>query len=199
MSCTYYRWNGGSFSGDYWCDKKDARVDSDTYRRYCRDYNYDECPIYKHQESSGCFITTVTCELLGYPDSHPVLNTLRGFRNNILQEDEKYEEILKFYDIIGPMIANYLRKEQSKELATIIYEHYIEPISKLIEVGDYDSAIMKYQTLTLWLVAYCSLYREYISLKDIDYSKFIRNKNNRGHGRKKMIPNFIKRRPKEDA
>ena len=40
MSCTYYRWNGGSFFGDYWCDKQDARVDSDTYYKYCRNYDY---------------------------------------------------------------------------------------------------------------------------------------------------------------
>ena len=196
MRCKYYIKNGRCFLYNYWGDKNETK---ETQCKNCHSYNYTECPIYKHQENSGCFITTVTCEILGFPDQNPALNTLSCFINNVLQIDEKYEEILKFYDIIGPMIANYLRKEQSKELATIIYKHYIEPISKLIEVGDYDSAIMKYQTLTLWLVAYCSLYREYISLKDIDYSKFIRNKNNRGHGRIKKIPNFIKRRPKEDA
>lgn len=36
MSCTFYSFKGGLFGGDYWCDKKDCRVDNDTYRRYCR-------------------------------------------------------------------------------------------------------------------------------------------------------------------
>lgn len=45
MSCTYYRWNGGSFTGDYWCDKKNERVNNDIYQRYCKGYYYDECSI----------------------------------------------------------------------------------------------------------------------------------------------------------
>lgn len=66
--------------------KKDCRVDDGTYRKYCRDYNYDECPIYKHQESSSCFITTVACQILGKEDNDPVLNDFRKFRGNILQK-----------------------------------------------------------------------------------------------------------------
>ena len=114
MSCTYYRWNGGMF-GDYWCDKKDERVDEDHYRRYCRDYNYDECAIYKRTESSGgCFITTVLCNILDLPDNHETLNTLRSFRDNVLKKDKSYKEILMIYDGIGPMVAEAIINDEKK-------------------------------------------------------------------------------------
>ena len=106
MSCTYYRWNGGSFTGDYWCDKNDKRVDSDTYSKYCRGYYYSDCPVYKRSDSSGgCFITTIVCNVLGKSDDDKVLNNLRYFRDNVLKKDECYRYILIDYDNIGPVIA----------------------------------------------------------------------------------------------
>lgn len=99
MSCVYYEFKSALFGGDYWCNKKDCRVDDNTYRRYCRDYSYDECPIYKKTESSGaCFITTVVCKIVGLKDNDQVLQNLRNFRDNILQPNEKYYDILKEYD-----------------------------------------------------------------------------------------------------
>lgn len=98
------------FGGDYTCiiegsswDKRKA-LDSDHYRRYCRsDYDFKDCPIYKsHYGSSGsCFITTVLCNVLGLSDNHETLNTLRNFRDNILQKDGCYKEILQVYDSIS--------------------------------------------------------------------------------------------------
>lgn len=190
MSCTYYSWKGGFF-GDYWCNKKDCRVDSDTYRKYCRDYNYDECPIYKHTESSGCFITTLACQILGKCDNHPVLNNLRNFRDNVLQQDKKYEEVLKQYDCIGPMIADALNNDKDKIMLSLdLYNYSILPISKAIDDKNYDKAITHYQYMTLYLVNYYGLKDEYNNIKDNNYNYETFNQETAGHGIKRVKTNI---------
>lgn len=182
MSCTYYRWNGGIF-GDYWCDKKDCRVDEDTYRRYCRDFNYDECPIYRHTESSGCFITTVACEILGLPDNHEVLNTLRAFRDNVLQKNKEYAEVLKIYDVIGPIVAYSIKKDKnSEQLASELYNTSLLPIVEEINNNNYARAIKHYLYMTLSLISEYNLRTTYNSLRDINFGITNFNQSKAGHG-----------------
>ena len=189
MSCTYYEFKGGFFGGDYWCRKKDCRVDDGTYRRYCRDYNYDECSIYKHQESSGCFITTVACQILGKEGNDPVLNDLRKFRGNILQKNPKYYDILKEYDVIGPKIADSLFHDKDKEeMAKGLYQNAILPVHSLIQQEDYDKAVETYYVMTLMLVNYYGLKHEYNEIKDQDYGYLTSEFDPKisGHGMKKI-------------
>jgi len=185
MSCTYYRWEGGSFFGDYWCDKKDCRVDEDTYRKYCRDWNYSECPIYRRSESSpNCFITTVTCEILGFPDNHETLNTLRAFRDNVLQKDEQYAEILKVYDAIGPMVAYSLKRDKdSEKIAFDLYNSSILPIVESIKNNNYDRAVKHYLYMTLFLVSEYNLRNTYNALKEVNFGFVNFNLVKAGHGR----------------
>lgn len=185
MSCTYYRWNGGIL-GDYWCDKKDEKVNEDQYRRYCRDYNYDECPIYKRTESSGgCFITTVLCNILGLPDNHETLTTLRGFRDNVLKKDEKYKEILMIYDGIGPMVADKLiNDEDRKAKANDLYKSSLLPIVEEIRNNNYTRAIKHYLYMTLALISEYNLRDTYNALKDVDFGFMNFNQETAGHGRK---------------
>lgn len=189
MSCTYYRWEGGSFFGDYWCDKKDCRVDSDTYSKYCRDYNYDECPIYKRSESSGgCFITTVLCQILGLPDNHEVLNTLRAFRDNILQKDKQYEEILKIYDAIGPMVADAIMQDKNKEqLAFDLYKSSLLPIVEEIKANNYERATKHYLYMTLALVSEYGLRQTYNCLKEVDFGFTNFEQTKAGHGYRRVL------------
>lgn len=188
MSCTYYEFKSGLFSGDYWCRKKDCRVDDDTYRKYCRDYNYSSCPIYKHTESSSpCFITTVCCQILGKDDQDPIMNNLRNFRKNILREDKKYYFILKEYDVIGPMIADALINDKDKEeLAFCFYQSTILPVNDLIEKKNYDSAVSLYLLMTKALIEYYGLSDEYKKLKEKDYGYEGFDPSLAGHGIKRV-------------
>ena len=76
--CVYY-----DFQGDY---KKG-------YCSWYRSYYYpgDNC---SHQKpvnaTSGCYITTIVCDVLGLDDDCSLLNNLRSFRDNILQKDAKF-------------------------------------------------------------------------------------------------------------
>lgn len=187
MSCTFYEFKGGFFSGDYWCNKKDCRVDEDTYRRYCRDYNYDNCPIYKHTESSGCFITTVTCQILGMADDCTLMNNFRAFRKDILRNDEKYYNILKEYDVIGPKIADCLINDKDKEeLAWSFYHSTILPVHEFINQKNYAAAVTLYGISTKTLVEYYGLTKEYQEIKSRDYDYEGFEPTLAGHGRKRI-------------
>ncbi len=43
MSCPFYTWNS-----DYYCIKKKERCPDEIYYKYCRNYDYTDCPIYKY-------------------------------------------------------------------------------------------------------------------------------------------------------
>lgn len=190
MACTFYRDNGGLFFGDYWCNKKNCSVDNDTYYRYCRDYSYDECPIYKHQESSGCFITTIICNLLGKKDDDKILQSLREFRDNILQKNEKYYDILKEYDVIGPIIADCIVNEKDNEqIVKDTYHKSIIPIYYLIYHQKYEEAIQRYQLMTRLLIDYYGLNEQYQEIKNNNYNypDFIPEKSGHGKRRAKSI------------
>lgn len=184
MSCSYYSWKGGSFFGDYWCNKKDARVDSDTYYKYCRNWDYGDCPIYKHEESSPpCFITTVLCQILGLPDDHETLNALRNFRDNILQKDKQYEEILKIYDVIGPLVADSIRKDANREkLALDLYKLSLLPIVEEIKKQNYTRAIKHYLYMTLSLVSEYNLRNTYNCLQAKNFGIKDFDQSTAGHG-----------------
>jgi len=190
MSCTFYDYKSGLFSGDYWCKKKDCRVDEDTYYKYCRGYNYDACPIFKERESSSpCFITTVTCQILGKNDNDPLLNRFRSFRDNVLQKDKKYGDTLKEYDVIGPQIADCLINDKDRaKLAKGIFETVLLPVDILIQQQKYEEAVEKYYIMTLSLVNYYGLKHEYNQIKEKDYGyqqgEFVPNL--AGHGYKRV-------------
>lgn len=187
MACTYYEFKSSLFGGDFWCQKKDCQVDNDTYYKYCRGYSYGDCPIYKHTECSGCFITTIVCQILGHDDNDKVLNNLRNFRDNILQNNEEYHDLLKDYDNIGPKLADCIQNDKDKfEMATGLYNNIILPISNLIEKKDYDNACNKYNIMTLALINYYGLKHEYNNAKDNDYGYQKFDAKQAGHGKRKV-------------
>lgn len=190
MACTYYSFKGGLFGGDYWCDKKDCCVDTDTYRKYCRDYNYSNCLIYRNTESVGCFITTIVCAMLNKPDDDKVMTTLRKFRNEVLQKNEKYYDILKDYDNIGPIIASSIIKDTDCiTMANTVYNNILIPITNLIENKEYDKAVSMYQIMTLSLID-CYGYREYyeeMKKKNYGYKIDEFNPEEAGHGKRKIL------------
>ena len=61
MSCPFYKYIDG-----YYCYKKHGEINEDVYSRYCRDYSYSDCPIYKDEKLSN--IKKVEKYILEYND-----------------------------------------------------------------------------------------------------------------------------------
>lgn len=153
MSCPFYYWNH-----DFSCRKTGKEVSSDIYYRYCRDYSYDECPIYKDEDykaedqSSGCFLTTACVKAKKLPDDCEQLNILRTFRDTYLNESEEGRNDIKMYYFIAPQIVDAINSnENAIEMWNCIYEKVIMPCVLYIKEGNNEEAYKLYKSCILHL------------------------------------------------
>lgn len=148
-SCINYEFEGDNRKG--YCE---------WYKAYY--YPTDSCNHQKSRnEVSTCYITTVMCDILEYPDDCYYLNQLRDFRNNVMQNDKKYADILYEYDTVGPLIAQNLKRdftaESDKEFIIQLFNFYILPTVRYIQDNKYEEAISRYQEMTKDLEEYYNI------------------------------------------
>ena len=151
----------------------------------CYYFADDTC---KHQkdnekERSGCYITTIICNKLGFADDCNVMTSMRKLRDNIMQPNEKYHLLLAEYDIVGPIIANAINQDQDTErtLWENIYDHYLSQTAQYTEAGQDEKAINKYTEMVTALKNYYSIYEDVTELpKNYNISQS-------GHGKVKTI------------
>lgn len=156
--CTYLDLEKSYSDGSFWCERKlechmANEIECDRFcKAYSRSssvadsaYNYSV----EHSSSSGCFLTTIICNILGFSDNNLILQTIRNFRNNILQNDEVYKPLLVEYDIIGPKIAEAISNDPlKKEIASKYFNGYILDIAVLIEEKQFEEAVNLYVKMT---------------------------------------------------
>lgn len=157
MSCKFYYWNGGTF-GDYHCAKSDSRVASDWYYKYCRDYSYDDCPVYKgymqrpadtNGGSGGCYLTSACVEARGLADDCRELTVLRRFRDGWLKEQPCGGCDVEEYYCTAPAIVEAIRKlPNAAEVFDAIYRELVRPCVALIDGGDNAGAYRAYKDYT---------------------------------------------------
>ena len=160
-ACTYLG-ESADYNGKYWCSAKgENRYASDPKchsfcEAYSRSYSAKE-NMYDNSKShaeGGCYITTIMCQILGYPDNNYYLNTLRKFRDNVMRYSYKYITGLITYDLIGPMIAYQISIDKDKEvLARTMFDNYITKAVAAIEEEKYDTAFNIYKAMTEELAA----------------------------------------------
>lgn len=203
--CEYCEDSGRILSSCYYCDLTDGSeyIPTEYVNNLCKyDYYQHKCPVFKKNKEtglvlkefpklppdlfSGCFITTVTCEILGKPDDDPIMNGLRGFRDNVLQKDEKYHDILKMYDTIGPIIKKRIKNDENRDNRAKTIFSKLEKIVDIVNNGEYDRATKRYLMMTLRLVCEYGLQETYRTKRDNDFDykegEFIPSK--AGHGKK---------------
>lgn len=115
---------------------------------YCRNFRPN------NYGGTGCYITTMVHDILGMDDKSDIMETLRNFRTNVLNRNEKYKPILIDYDIIGKKIAKELRKDNDKDLCKSVYDKKLLKIAKEIKKKDYLKAITDYEQMTMGLAVY---------------------------------------------
>lgn len=180
--CDHYDWR----SGKCYIDSKYPQYPAtDSHGDiWCKDYS-STCP--RKTQSGGCFITTVTCEILDKKDDDVVMNGLRKFRDEVLQKDEKYAEILQNYDVVGPIIANKLKEDKDREkIAETVYTHVLSPIAGLVESGEEEKAVEAYYQMTLLFINYYGLKTpyNYIAEHDFGFKEGEFDQKTAGHGKK---------------
>ena len=153
-ACTYLSENADC--GRYWCERKgEYHYASDPKcgnfcEAYSR-YNSARENMYHNSADSGssCYLTTIMCDILGYPDNNYYLNVLRNFRDYVMKTNSKYIPLLYTYDIVGPMIAYELSKDKDKKvISQVFFDKYITKSVSAIEAGKNQTAIDIYTSMT---------------------------------------------------
>ncbi len=136
MSCPYYWYNY-----HYACRKTGKDVNEDIYYKYCRGYDYSDCPIYKGNDSSGCFLTSACVEARGLPDDCHELTVLRRFRDEYLKQTETgAAEICEYYHTAPAIVEKIRSLPNAKEIFDRIYTELVLPCVTLIEAGQNTKA-----------------------------------------------------------
>lgn len=148
MACSYYTFR----QNDYYCMKKKDYVNSDTYYKYCRNYDYGDCPIYKDEPSGGCYLTSACMFAKGLPDNCYELETLRHYRDTWLMASEEGRNIVRQYYEIAPKIVSAINdSENSREVYELLYDKMVMPCVRLIEEKKYIETMELYRDMTLKL------------------------------------------------
>lgn len=186
--CTYLKLDSIGDYGTFWCEAKLEwhRANEIECYRFCRAYDRDSSisnSAYnysiEHSPKVGCYLTTILCHILGMPDNNIYLETMRNFRKNILQKDEKYKYLLVEYDIVGPKISQYLNMDPLKEkIAQNYFQKYIIPITNLINEKQDDMAINLYMYMTNSLSFLYNLNSITLSIEEINNADIKQS----GHG-----------------
>lgn len=193
--CTYLKVSGEDNYGKFWCEYKNEWMYANAIEcyRFCTAYNrpsqisrsafeYSE----SKQNSSGCYITTALCDILKMPDNNPYLQTLRIFRKEILQKNPQYFSILIHYDLIGPMIAkNMMREEKKEAIAYQLLENFIKPVVLLVQNKKTKEAVDLYVLMTNELAARYQIPTIWITQDVVDQADIA--KSGHGHYQKKLI------------
>lgn len=141
MSCPYYWYNN-----HYACRKSGKDVNEDIYYKYCRNYEYDDCPIYKGQDSSGCFLTSACVEAKGLPDDCHELTVLRRFREGyLLSLPEGREEIAEYYFVAPQIVSAIKNRADYLDIFDSIYTKLVKPCVNMIERGKNENAHVLYR------------------------------------------------------
>ncbi|MBQ2954073.1 MAG: hypothetical protein IJE07_11095 [Clostridia bacterium] len=146
MSCPYYHWDHG-----YACKKTGKNVSDDTYNKYCRYgiYDYQDCPVYKHENDGGganCFLTSACVEARGLPDDCHELTTLRRFRDEWLAHAECGQcTIARYYEIAPTIVEQIKAQPDAMAIFEQIYTDLVLPCVALIEKGENEACRAMYQ------------------------------------------------------
>lgn len=105
--------------------------------------------------NNSCYITTAICNILGYEDDCPVLESLRSFRDNYMKNKEYCLPLLQDYDIVGPIISEKLLEDEKRiKQADRMLNIFIKEALESIKDREYDAAVDIYVNMTEFLMDY---------------------------------------------
>lgn len=129
-------------------------------------------------------MTTLSTANVGLQDDNIYLETLRGFRNNVMHGDERYASVLKEYDVLGPMICEKINEDPEKDhICQVMVESFIKPTCLEILSGNNDLAVAMYQKMVRDLQ---STYEIVVNLDEYEYAPEVRELE-KGHGRARVL------------
>ncbi len=127
-----------------------------TYRRQyynlteskCRYYEYDRNKDYYDLNHRWHIVSAIFKKLGLYDLEYDCIKILNDFRINVLEKNEKYDNILREYDFVGPMLANcIINDSESLLICKKVCSTSLLKILDLIKEEKYDDALTEYISL----------------------------------------------------
>ncbi len=149
MSCPFYWWNN-----HYACRKSGKDVSEDTYYKYCRNYEYGDCPVYKQQNSadSRCYLTTACTRAKGLQDNCIELTTLRFFRDvYLIGIDTGKHDIAHYYQMAPKIVSAIEKRSDALFIWEQLYDRLIVPCVNMITMGNHEEAYYLYKKVSIYL------------------------------------------------
>ncbi len=95
-----------------------------------------------------CYITTAVCEGLEKPLDCYELRVLKSYRDGYLAASPEGEAMIaRYYDMAPTIVKRVNRKKDSKKIYRHLYQTYIAPCIRLIEEGDNEGCLKKYEEM----------------------------------------------------
>lgn len=152
-TCSNFDWdNKESYATRFRCDGTCRYVSPWDKQYYCNHKNNSNESSNNSYTPSGCYITTMICNILGYPDDCELLTTLRMLRDNVLKCDFNYIDLLCQYDIVGPLISHKLiEKEDNYRFSLQVCYNYLIPCINAIKEGFISESVRIYTNMVTYL------------------------------------------------
>ena len=139
-----------------------------------------------HTNECNCYLTTMLCHSLKLSHDNIYLNAFKDFRKNVLQQNEKYRDLLAEFDIISPMISECLANDPlGRKIADYYFNKYIVDMFYYILNNETEIAVKEYIEMTRALKQYYNLNNHNISNDSISNTN-LENNRYRTYGQKKI-------------
>lgn len=127
----------------YWCSELKRYVEPKD--RPCRYYSYDKGRKQNDSggyTSTGCSLSIIVRDILGYADNCELLTLLRNFREDVLKKNIQFLPILLEYDQISPLIAESIKLDENKyKFCLEFVQNFLSPFAIAFKTGDIESAL----------------------------------------------------------
>lgn len=112
---------------------------------------------YEKVRNSRYYITTEVVEALGLGREDFHYTTIRDFRENVLQPDERYTDALDAYDLVGPIIVDRIQNDENRE--NVCYDLLGSIHNTCIHIldGNNDAAVNTYSAMVSSLLNHYGL------------------------------------------
>ena len=100
-----------------------------------------------YDKESKCFLTTACVEFQGLPDNCLELETLRGYRDNLLIKTSEGQRDIKEYYNVAPRIVRAIKLNSSeKDIWRFVFSQ-VQNAVKFVQRADYEEAHSCYKSL----------------------------------------------------
>lgn len=100
------------------------------------------------QKSRGCFITTAICKDSGLPDDCDELQTLRGFRDNVMLGNPEWSQLVaQYYDEAPAIVEAIEARDDSATIWRTLRDAYLHDAIIAVKTGDNSAALAVYREM----------------------------------------------------